>query len=85
MQYEDFIKNKLNIQPCEDGHYTYKWDGMLNGYPVSIKTEKLGSDIEMASFSRNAYNTEDFYLIVGFWDKEKTNIVEIKFLTFLSF
>lgn len=78
--FEDFIKNKLNIQPCENGHYTYKWDGMLNGYPVSIKTEKLGSDIEMASFSRNAYNTEDFYLIVGFWDKEKTNIVEIKIL-----
>lgn len=78
--FEEFIKSSFNIQPCSNGHYTYKWDGMLNGYPVSIKTEKLGSDIEMASFIRNATNTDDFYLIVGFWDKEKDNIVSIETL-----
>ena len=78
--FEDFIKNKFNIKECPEGHYTYKWDGLLNNYPVSIKTEKINSDIEMASFIRNANNTDDFYLIVGFWDEEKSNIVTIETL-----
>lgn len=78
--FEDYIKKELGIEACPKGHYTYKWDGMLNGIPVSIKTEKYGSDIEMASFTRNAYNTDSFYLIVGFWEEEKTNIVSIEIL-----
>lgn len=53
---------------------------MLRGFPVSIKVAKLGTDIEMADIRRNAYNTEDFYLIVGFWEGEKTNIVKIETL-----
>ena len=60
--------------------YTDKWDGVLRGFPVSIKVAKLGTDIEMADIRRNAYNTEDFYLIVGFWEGEKTNIVKIETL-----
>ena len=79
-KFEDYAKTLFNIQPCPKGHYTYKWDGMLNGHPVSIKTEKINSDVEMASFTRNASNTDDFYLIVGFWRGEKENIVEIKTL-----
>lgn len=75
-QFENYIKKYLNISDCPNGHYTYKWDGILNNYPVSIKTAKYGTDIEMASFLRNAQNTEDFYLIVGFWEGEKNNIVE---------
>lgn len=78
--FEKFVKEKYNILPCPEGHYTYKWDGMMNGYPVSIKTEKYGSDIEMASFERNAENTENFYLIVGFWKNSKDNIIEISTL-----
>lgn len=78
--FESYVKEKFNIQPCPEGHYTYKWDGMFNGYPVSIKTEKFGSDIEMASFVRNANNTDDFYLIVGFWEGEKDNITSIETL-----
>lgn len=53
---------------------------MLRDFPVSIKVAKLGTDIEMADIRRNAYNTEDFYLIVGFWEGEKTNIVKIETL-----
>jgi hypothetical protein len=79
-QFENFVKEKFNVQPCPKGHYTYKWDGMLENYPVSIKTEALGSDIEMSSFIRNAYNTDDFYLIVGFWEGKKNNIVKIETL-----
>lgn len=79
-EFEKYVKALYNIQPCPNGNYTYKWDGILNNYPVSIKTEKLGSDIEMASFTRNASNTDDFYLIVGFWDGTKDNIVAIETL-----
>ena len=79
-KFENYIKNLFNIQSCPEGHYTYKWDGMLNGYPVSIKTEQNGSDIEMASFIRNAENTNSFYLIVGFWEGTKDNIVTIETL-----
>lgn len=78
--FETFIKAKFAIEPCDEGHYTYKWDGMLNDYPVSIKTEQLGSDIEMASFERNATNKDSFYLIVGFWKDSKDNIVTIETL-----
>jgi hypothetical protein len=79
-KFEAYVKEKFNIQSCPEGHYTYKWDGMINGYPVSIKTEALGSDIEMASFIRNASNLDDFYLIVGFWQGSKDNIVSIETL-----
>ena len=79
-KFETFVKEKFNILPCPEGHYTYKWDGILNGYPVSIKTEKNTSDVEMASFVRNAINTDSFYLIVGFWEDSKDNIVTIETL-----
>lgn len=79
-KFENYIKEKFNISSCPEGHYTYKWDGILNGCPVSIKTEKNGSDIEMASFIRNAENVDDFYLIVGFWEGNKDNIIAIETL-----
>lgn len=78
--FEDYIKEKYNIKPFEENNYTCKWDGILNGHPVSIKTEAIGSDIEMASFFRNATNKDSFYLIVGFWENSKTNIVKTEFL-----
>ena len=53
-----------------------KWDGEFNGLPISIKTEKFGSDVEMADFFRNQQVNEDFYLLVGFWKDQKDNIVE---------
>lgn len=73
--FEEYCEKKYGVNR-ENTTYTGKWDGELNGYPVSIKVEKLGSDIEMADFRRNAENTDSFYLIVGFWKDEKTNIVE---------
>lgn len=76
--YQKEVVKRLNI--TESKGYTDKWDGILNGFPVSIKTEKLGSDIEMADYFRISSITEDFYLIVGFWDGEKTNIVDERIL-----
>lgn len=79
-KFEDLVKPLFGIQPCPKGHYTYQWDGMLNGYPVSIKTERNNTDIEMASFMRNASHVDSFYLIVGFWEGSKDNIVIIETL-----
>lgn len=73
--FESYVSEKYGVVLNKDC-YTSKWDGTLNGYPVSIKTERYGSDIEMADFRRNAINTDSFYLIVGFWKEEKENIVE---------
>ena len=77
--FEEYVSDRYGINRDDKG-YTAKWDGELNGHPVSIKTEKLGSDIEMADFKRNAQNTEGFYLFVGFWESEKTNIVDEQIL-----
>lgn len=77
-KFEKSIMEKYNIIPSTD--YTAKWDGFLDDVPVSIKVEQYGSDIELADFRRNATNTEDFYLIVGFWEGQKDNIVDIQVL-----
>lgn len=77
-KFEQYIKEKYNV--CLFDEYTSKWDGVLNNIPVSIKCEKLGSDIELADYFRNSDIQDDFYLIVGFWDKNKDNIVEEKIL-----
>lgn len=72
--FEQTMAEKYNI--FLSTNYTDKWDGMLQNTPVSIKTAKYGSDIEMADIFRQMNITEDFYLIVGFWEGEKTNIIE---------
>lgn len=77
--FEKRVAELFNID-IDNKKYTDKWDGVLNGYPVSIKTKENGRDIEMADFKRNAENTESFYLIVGFWETEKENIVKIETL-----
>lgn len=60
--------------------YTSKWDGRMNGFPVSIKLEKYKSDVELGDYFRNAATEEDFYLIVGFWQDEPDNIIEFHIL-----
>ena len=76
--FEEEIIKKYNI--VKSNSYTDKWDGYLNGIPVSIKCEKNGSTIEMADYFRNSQNIEDFYLIVGFWEGKDKNIVDTKIL-----
>lgn len=72
--YESNVIKKYNIIPAIG--YTNEWDGYLNNIPVSIKLEKIGTDIELADYFRNSKKNEDFYLIVGFWENDKNNIVE---------
>ena len=72
--FEQHIKEKYQVI-LNDG-YTNKWDGLLNEVPVSIKLEQYGSDVELADYFRNSQIEENFYLIVGFWQGTKDNIVE---------
>lgn len=61
----------------ESSGYTGKYDAqMKNGTPVSIKTEKIKSDVELGDYFRNAQANKDFYMVVCFWESEKDNIVE---------
>lgn len=62
--------------------YTGKFDGVFpkDGLPVSIKTEKLGSDVELADYFRNASIDHDYYMIVSFWEGSKDNIVSNYYL-----
>ena len=76
--FEKTIIEKYGIE--KSNSYTSKWDGYLNGVPVSIKCMKNKSSIEMADYFRNAQNTEDFYLIIGFWEGDKTTIVDTRIL-----
>lgn len=70
-----------NFGLIKENNYTSRWDAFTtNGTPVSIKVEKIGSDIELADYFRNADINQDFYLIVGFWKDDKTNIVETRVL-----
>jgi hypothetical protein len=56
--------------------YTAHWDAYYKGIPVSIKHEKKKSDVEMADFFRQSEVEEDFFLVCGFWEGTKDNIVE---------
>lgn len=65
--FENDIINKYNIQKNCD--YTGKWDGYLaSGIPVSIKHIKRGNAIDLADLFRQAAITEEFILIIGFYD-----------------
>lgn len=56
--------------------YTEDFDAYLGEDAYQIKTIKLGSSIDMGDYFRNMNKSRDFYLIIGFWNGEKTNIVE---------
>lgn len=72
--FEQYAREKYNVKLNEN--YTDKWDGSYNGEPISIKTEKYSSDVEMADIFRNMNIDSDFYLLVGFWEDNKNNVVE---------
>ncbi len=76
--FQDMIKEQYLVELSEN--YTDRWDGKLNGLPVSIKCEKNGSDIELADLFRNSTIDEDFYMFVGFWEGNKDNIVDVQIL-----
>lgn len=67
--------------------YRYKWDAYeaSTGTPVSIKYSEVGSEIVMADLFRQAELEEDrFIMIVGFWEGDVSNLVDIYILEILS-
>lgn len=72
--YENKKIYEYNLKKYEG--YTMPFDAYDNNYNYQIKTIKKGSSIDLGDYFRNAKKNEDFYLIIGFWEKEKTNIVE---------
>lgn len=75
---EERIKSKYRLSDyVGKNYYVTKYDAQTSdGVPVSIKTEKIGTDIELADYFRNARIAEDFYMVVSFWKDKKTNISE---------
>lgn len=74
--YEQYVIDTYDLEKAQE--YTSVWDARTRDdqTPVSIKTKRLGGNVEMGSFSRNAYGDESFFLAVGFWQWRKTRIVE---------
>lgn len=72
--YQSYIINKYNLKA--ENNYTGKWDAYFHGIPVSIKTKKLGGNIEMADIFRQCNVESDFILQVGFWENVENNIVK---------
>lgn len=72
--YEKDVIKRFNLESAVE--YTESFDAYLGEDAYQIKTIKLGNSIDMGDYFRNMNKDRDFYLIVGFWDKEKTNIVE---------
>lgn len=78
-QYELQVIKKYKLSKTET--YTCPYDAYYNkinekSIPVQIKCIKMGSNIEMGDYRRNKRKYDDFILIIGFWEKEKTNIVK---------
>lgn len=74
--FEDSIVNKEKL--IKSKNYTDAFDAYNNnGTPYQIKTIKYGSSIDLGDIFRNANKDKDFYLIIGFWEGAKDNIIEI--------
>jgi hypothetical protein len=72
--YEEHIINKYRLvkSPC----YTSKFDAYTEtNIPVQIKCIKKGSSIEMGDYYRNMTISSSFYLVLGYWNSCKTEIV----------
>jgi hypothetical protein len=48
---------------------------MIKG--IQIKYIKKGSSIDLGDYFVNSSKEKDFNLIIGFWEKEKNNIVDV--------
>lgn len=77
-QFEDYCANKYNLIKNTTINYTSKWDYYTckNNIPVSIKTHQKGTGIELSDYFRQSHIIDDFIMIIGFWEGQKSNIVE---------
>lgn len=81
--WKDYVEKFPEVD--SDGIYTSKYDAVdlsrrgvkYHGKPVQFKNIKKKGSVDFGSIFRNRKHTENFDLIVGFWEYEKTNIVEL--------
>ncbi len=73
--YENKIINKYQLQPTKP--CTHKFDAYYRSrIPVQIKCIKYGSEICLGSLLNNQSITSDFILHIGFWQTDKSNIIQ---------
>jgi hypothetical protein len=72
--YEDYIIKTFNLEKC--GIYTSKFDAYYDKIPVQIKCIKKNSEICLGDFKRIQLIDQDFILVLGFWEKNRKNIVK---------
>lgn len=76
--YEEKIIKKYNM--IKSSNYLSKFDAYYNKIPVQIKCIKRNGAVELGSYIRNKNIKENFILIIGFWENNKTNITSESFL-----
>lgn len=71
------IKQRYSLLDYDDTSYTARFDAKhMDGIPISIKTKKNRSAVELGDYWRNVEISEDFYLVVTFWKDTPDNIVD---------
>lgn len=71
--FEHYVENELGVN--RNGHnYTDKWDGDINGFPISIKHTAQGQAICCADLFRQASIAEDFIMIVDYYTNNSNDI-----------
>ena len=66
--FEQYVEEKFGVNRAGKG-YTSKWDGCFRGVSISIKHIKKGNAIDLGDLFRQASIEEDFFLIIGFYEK----------------
>jgi len=73
--FEEEVIKLLKLDKNKD--YIGKFDAQGMGFNVQIKCIKNNAEICFGDYVRNLDFTDDFLLIVGFWEGNKSNIVNI--------
>lgn len=71
--FEEYVEKHYGVNR-EGKTYTDKWDGELNGKPVSIKHIKKGNAVDLGDIFRQASINEDFYMIIDFYSESDDEI-----------
>jgi hypothetical protein len=76
--FERRIIGILGLRPADS--YCAAWDAFDGDMPVSVKTAREGSEIDLGSLRRNAAIDRDFTLVLGTWDSDPRVITRIRAL-----
>lgn len=74
LAYEDQIIERHGLLKSKSYTATFDAFNPRTNRPVSIKTKKIRSKIELGSWAKRRHDI-DFEFCIGFWDREKNNII----------